>query len=186
MLKLCQEDRIYGGPIAISLLTGLKISECIGLSNQDIDIERKIIHVRRQIIRVSGKSILQNSTKNNKERIIYMDDITLSFVQREKKLQAEKKMKAGEKWLTEYDCFFTDNKGNFISHASLRTHFHLITEEINRPGIRFHLLRHTAATILHEETNNIQSVKDFLGHKRCNSRLNGMPFPIETECCFLV
>ena len=20
----------------------------------------------------------------------------------------------------------------------------------------------------------------------CNSRLNGMPFPIETECCFLV
>ena len=169
MLKLCLEDRIYGGPIAISLLTGLRISECIGLSNQDVDIDRKIIHVRRQITRVSGKSILQNSTKNNKERIIYMDDVTLHFVKREKELQAEKKIKAGIKWSNEYDCFFTDNKGSFLRHASLRKHFHSMTEKINRPGIRFHLLRHTAATILHEETNNIQSVKDFLGHKRYDS-----------------
>ena len=30
-------------------------------------------------------------------------------------------------------------------------------------------------------------IEDFMKNSyECNSRLNGMPFPIETECCFLV
>lgn len=86
LIKLCRKDPL-GGPIAISLLLGLRISEVIGLSNDAIDIPCRIIRIKRQINQVGSKYVLQNCTKNNLERVLYLDDLSLEFILHELKKQ---------------------------------------------------------------------------------------------------
>lgn len=168
LICLCRED-LHGGPVALSLLLGLRISECIGLSLDCFDLERRQIRIRRQIIQVGSDFILQNSTKNNLERILYLDDPAIEFIERELKRQKENKENAGEMWNNEYNCLFTDKTGNFIKHQTLRKHFHTMAEKIGRPDLKYHHLRHSAATIVHEQTNDVHIAKDILGHKRYDS-----------------
>ena len=37
-----------------------------------------------------------------------------------------------------------------------------------------------------EDPSGVRKEISIMNRNECNSRLNGMPFPIETECCFLV
>ena len=168
LISLCHEDK-YGTPIALSLLLGLRISECIGLSLDCFDLERRQIRIRRQIIQVGSDFILQNSTKNNLERVLYLDDLAIEFIKKELERQKINRENAGENWNNEYNCLITDKHGNFIKHQTLREHFKALAARIGRSDLKFHHLRHSAATIVHEQTNDVHITKDILGHKRYDS-----------------
>ena len=154
---------------ALSLLLGLRISECIGLSLDCFNLERRQIRIRRQIVQVGSDFILQNSTKNNLERVLYLDDLAIDFINRELERQKINRENAGERWYNEYNCLITDKHGSFIKHQTLRKHFKTLAAKIGRPDLKFHDLRHSAATIVHEQTNDVHIAKDILGHKRYDS-----------------
>ena len=168
MISLCREDS-YGGPIALSLLLGLRISETIGLGIDAIDIPHRLVHIRRQINQVGSDFIIQNSTKNNLERILYLDNLSIEFIERELACQEQNRKLAGDHWKNEYNCLFTNSSGDFIKHMTLRNHLKALTAQIGRPDFKYHHLRHTAATILHENMQDIHAAKDLLGHKRYDS-----------------
>ena len=168
LIQLCREDPL-GGPIALTLLLGLRISECIGISLDCINFNRREIRIKRQINHVNSDYILQNSTKNNLVRNIYMNDVALEFIQRELTIQQRNMELAGDNWNNPYNCLFTDQFGGFIKHQTLRKHFKNLVAAIGRPDIKYHHLRHTAATIVHEQTNDVHLTKDLLGHKRYDS-----------------
>lgn len=168
LLELCRNDS-YGGAIALSYRLGLRISEVIGISVDAIDIPHRNIRIRRQINCIGGKYILQNATKNNMERVLYLDDASIELIERELKLQEHKRIQAGKFWNNQYNCLFTNAVGHFITHTRLRIHFKKIVAEIGRPEFKFHHLRHTAATIIHDETRDINAARTLLGHKRFDS-----------------
>lgn len=168
LISLCYNDTL-GGPIALTLLLGLRISECIGLSLECFDLERRQLRVRRQIVQVGSEFILQNSTKNNLERVLYLDDLAIEFIKRELERQKTNKENAGGLWHNEYTCLFTNKTGHFIKHQNLRRHFKILAAKIGRSDLKFHHLRHSAATIVHEQTNDVHITKDILGHKRYDS-----------------
>lgn len=171
LIDLCRENP-FGAPIALTLQLGLRISEVIGLSLDDIDLKHRLIHIRRQINQVESNYVLQNCTKNNVERILYLDDLTVEFIEQELKRQEQNRLHAGNLWNNEYNCLFTDSTGNFIKHQTLRKNFKVLAIQIGRPDIKFHHLRHTAATIIHEELGDISAAKALLGHKRYDSTGN--------------
>lgn len=106
---------------------------------------------------------------NSPERVLYLDDQTVEVIQCALKLREEKRIAAKDRWDDEYNCLFTYRNGHFIKHPVLRKYFKKMAKEIGRPELKFHHLRHTAATIVNEKLHDIDAAKTLLGHKHYNS-----------------
>lgn len=46
------------------IATGMRHSECCGLKWSDIDYERKSIHIRRNVVKITGEDIIVKDTKS--------------------------------------------------------------------------------------------------------------------------
>ena len=59
---------------------------------------------------------------------------------------------------------FKTSTGNPVSQRNLTRHFHSALETVGLPKIRFHDLRHTAATLLLQANVHPKVVQEMLGH----------------------
>ncbi|MDX1616893.1 MAG: tyrosine-type recombinase/integrase, partial [Candidatus Promineifilaceae bacterium] len=74
-------------------------------------------------------------------------------------LQVHQATTGGEEGLV-----FTTSTGNPVSQRNLTRHFHSQLEKLGLPRMRFHDLRHTAATLLLQAEVHPKVVQDMLGH----------------------
>jgi integrase len=78
--------------------------------------------------------------------------------------QLEERMQLGNAW-DGLDLVFCDAIGQPLNGINvLRTDFHGLLRRAQLPRIRFHDLRHTAATLLLERGVNVKMVSEMLGH----------------------
>lgn len=130
--------------IILLLSTGIRISECVGLDIEDLNLEKHAIRVIR---------------KGSKEGIVYFnDDVTETM---KNYLSYRKRIKSESPAL-----FLSAQKKRFTPRAVE----YLIKKYVDRcPGlmknITPHKLRSTFGTALYEETSDIYLVAEVLGHK---------------------
>lgn len=166
LLSLCQKDLIYGRLIAFDLLTGLRISECIGLPLDSYDPAKHTITVYRQLNEISKECPVQNYTKNHEERCLRLGDQASAILEAQIAQQNKLRAAAGDKWDNPYNCIFTDQNGSYLHHNAVRKRLHFMCKEIGIPDFKFHHLRHSFASIIVDRTGNISLAKDLLGHAR--------------------
>ena len=159
---------------AIILETGLRISEAIGLTWNDVDMDRKEISVNHQVQcrMVDGKyTIYANSTKTNAgERTIPMSDKVYKLFLEQRKVWL-KSIKAPDFEVDGYTdfVFVSHVTGKCMNHNNVRRMLRSIVSmnedrEIQLPNISPHILRHTAATRLAESGCDIKVMQYLLGH----------------------
>ncbi|HLZ60768.1 MAG TPA: site-specific integrase, partial [Ktedonosporobacter sp.] len=85
--------------------------------------------------------------------------------------QLQDRPKAGEKW-SNMDLVFCTREGNYWSERHVRERFKTLVQRAGLPMMRFHDLRHSAATILLEMGINIKVVQELLGHSNAQTTLN--------------
>jgi len=124
--------------INTALNTGMRKGEILSLKWSDVDFNSSYI------------TINQTNSKSKKQRKVPIN-IYL------KKLLIELKLKSVQ---SEY--VFSDNKGNKVNR--IRTAFTAACRRANLKGLRFHDLRHTAATRMVESGANIVAISKILGH----------------------
>ncbi len=172
IILLSKDDTLCGNAVALTLKTGLRISECIGLAVDDYNPIAKSLTIHRQISDCHLGYQLQETTKNRQARVLHLDSETASIVEDQlAKIDIYKRL-AGDSWMHEHNCLFTTETGSIIKHFVLRQHLKEMCEIIHREDFVFHHLRHTFATMLHDSTNEIYIVKEVLGHSRINSTSN--------------
>ena len=124
---------------------GLRVSELINLKLSDINI---------------NECYLRTITKGNKERIIPIGEIALSYLI---KYIDEYRSKFIKKNINDY--LFLNSRGNSISRVGF---FKVLKNIIKLQGIKKdispHTLRHSFATHLLEYGADIKSVQELLGH----------------------
>ena len=124
---------------------GLRVSELINLKLSDINI---------------NECYLRTITKGNKERIIPIGEIALSYLI---KYIDEYRSKFIKKYINDY--LFLNSRGNSISRVGF---FKVLKNIIKLQGIKKdispHTLRHSFATHLLEYGADIKSVQELLGH----------------------
>ena len=59
---------------------------------------------------------------------------------------------------------FITSTGNYVSARNVTRHFHSALDKAGLPRMRFHDLRHTAATLLLKENVHPKVVQEMLGH----------------------
>jgi len=139
LLALCNP---YLKPILITALnTGMRKSEILTLKWTDVDLDNSVI------------TLEHTNTKSKKTRRIPINSVM-------RKLLLEQKLKSGG-----FEFVFLSQDGKpYKRHDSLKGAFERLCKKAGITGLRFHDLRHTAATRMVETGANIVAVNRILGH----------------------
>lgn len=154
-------------PILLSLYTMMRAGEILALRKPDIDLDRKVIKVRRTLTRsIYGKSKIGNKTKTYSSS----RDVTISS-------DVEKLLKIALDDYTENpeQLLFCTKEGKPYTTQALNSCFKRFCEKHNIDkghNVNFHQLRHTGATRLIEVGTPIEIVQKKMGHKDISTTMN--------------
>ena len=154
----------------LALSTGMRSGELLGLEWQDVDLENKRISVRHTLINKT-KTLAEPKTARAR-RVIELSDLAVQALNEHKKNQAKIRLQASS-WSSTYDLVFPTEIGTPFDHSHLtQRHFLPILKDAGLPRIRFHDLRHTAATLLLQAGEHPKVVQEMLGHSTISMTLD--------------
>ena len=161
LLAVLLGDRLY--PLyVLAISTGMREGELLGLYWEDVDFFSNTIHVRRAIQQLRNKGLVITEPKSDKsKRNIAVPTFAMDVLWNYKEAQG----------YTEGLVFRTANNTP-ISPRNLVRHFKSSLQRAELPNIRFHDLRHTAATLLLNSGVHPKVVQEMLGHSQINLTLD--------------
>jgi integrase len=133
---------------AVTLFTGMREGEVLGLTWDCIDFERSTIINDKQIQlhqEKGSKAYELASTKNGKIRSIVAAPSVMSLLKRQKLIQAQQRLMAGSSWQNHDELVFTDSMDCHLTKPTVYREFKRVVAAIGRPDARFHDLRHSCA-----------------------------------------
>ena len=170
--NLKSEPMKYQAYLLLSIYSGYRRSEMLGLEWKDIDFEHDLIHVRRTSQYTSEKGIYTDTTKTRKsKRVSKMPASIMNLLRQFKADQNEEARRLGTKW-EDYDRLFTKWNG---AHMNPQTPFEWLKGYCERIGIPFrniHSLRHLHASLLIFEGVDVVAVSEDMGHSVVGTTLN--------------
>lgn len=148
----------------ITLFTGLREGEILGLTWDCVDMKRGILTVKQQLTKEKqkGGKYFFSSTKNDKRRTLAISPsvVRLFKFQKQKQLLMEA---AATEW-EKTNLVFTNAKGGFLSYRTVYDCFKRIVKKMGCPELRFHDLRHQYAVIAIKNGDDIKTIQGNLGH----------------------
>lgn len=170
--NLKSEPMKYQVYLLLSIYSGYRRSEMLGLEWKDIDFEHDLIHVRRTSQYTSEKGIYTDTTKTRKsKRVSKMPASIMNLLRQFKADQNEEARRLGTKW-EDYDRLFTKWNG---APMNPQTPFEWLKGYCERIGIPFrniHSLRHLHASLLIFEGVDVVAVSEDMGHSVIGTTLN--------------
>lgn len=149
----------------LAIQTGMRPEEYLGLQWKDIDLDRKVLSVRRALIaRKGGGYYFAEPKTKRSQRSINIQDTLISELRRHRREQLEQKMKLGADY-ENLDLVFATNWGSPLDHSNLAERiFKGLRDEAGLKKIRLYDLRHTTATLMLASGENPKIVSERLGH----------------------
>lgn len=168
--------------VLLEMFTGLRKGEILGLCWSDIDFERNILTVKRNLCRIqmgidskSGKKnyeyrLLEPKTESSKRRIFLPENVMqiLKKHQNEQQIIREKNAEIYQ----DRKLVFARSDGNYISPRQVLRIFHRILDNAGVRRCRFHDLRHTVASILLNEGEEMKVIQELLGHSTITTTMD--------------
>ncbi|MBA3689041.1 MAG: site-specific integrase [Chloroflexi bacterium] len=151
----------------LAVTTGLRLGELLGLQWTDVELadqSRPRLTVQRTLVRVAGRWLFGEPKSDRSRRGIALSVRAASALRAHRVRQVQWRLAAGASW-GGHDLVFADQRGEplFGPHITERCLKPLL-RKLGLPVIRFHDLRHTAATLLLTQGINPKVVSEMLGH----------------------
>ncbi len=157
--------------LTLAVTTGMRRGELLGLHWQDIDFERGSLQVRRTMNRISGHGLRETEPKTaQSRRNIVLPQFVVEVLKEHRARQREECLQAGDAW-KDHDLVFSTRRGGFLDPTYLLERFQKLLDEASLPHMRFHELRHSAATMLLSMGINAKVVQELLGHSTISMTL---------------
>ncbi|MET8411770.1 tyrosine-type recombinase/integrase [Streptomyces sp. NPDC005195] len=148
----------------LALRTGLRKGELLGLRWEDLDLAGATASICRTLQRTNSAGLTALPTKTHSpERRIALPTECLRSLKQHRERQARERQAAGTGWKAS-GYVFTRPDGNPIEGSTLTRHFNALLRRAALRRIRFHDLRHSAATLLLEQGVELVVIKELLGH----------------------
>lgn len=154
-------EALFTTAIALAYRQG----EALGLQWADVDLEAGTLTIRQALQRVDGKLRLI-PTKKDKVHTVRLPAITVSALAAHRLRQDQERLLAGSAW-HEKGFVFTSSIGTPVDARGVIRCFHaILRRHPELPRIRFHDLRHSAATLLLAQGVSPKYISDLLGHSQ--------------------
>ena len=167
-LKAAGGDRL-GALYVLALTTGMRQGELLALPWRDVDLAQGKIQVRGTLQR---NGVVAEPKTGKGRRQITLPAFVADALKRHRVRQNEERPAAGPAW-TDRGLVFTNNVGGHLDANNLRHRaFPKLLDRAGVPRIRFHDLRHSAATLLLGLGTNPKVVQELLGHSQISVTLD--------------
>jgi integrase len=149
----------------VSLTVGLRMGEALGLRWSDIDFDAKTLRVSRQLQRIrDGGGLVFSEPKNASRRTVDLPQRAVEALRSHRKRQVEEQLRVGARWADNGLVFVTTIGTPVDAQNIVNRHFKPLLRRAGLPGIRWHDLRHTCATLLLSRGTHPKLVQHLLGH----------------------
>ena len=176
--KLTVEDTKYKVAIILTIFTGVRLGELMGLEWQDVDFRNRIISINRSSQYLSDMGIFTKVPKTESSiREIAIPEFIISLLEEYKLWYEEQKSLYGELW-TNSNRLFVQADGKPINPSSISKWFVKYVGTIGLPVINFQGLRHTNASLLVAQNVDIAVVSARLGRAQISTTLDFYVHPI--------
>ena len=146
-----ETDQEFKTLFQLAIASGAREGELFGLKWTDIDWFNGQIHIQRTF----NENAWYKPKSKTSVRNIDIGPSTMATL-REWKVACPP---------NELDLIFPNSKGNPLNHGNmLRRHFYPALKTAELPRVRFHDLRHTYASLLIAQGENIKYIQNQLGH----------------------
>jgi integrase len=151
---------------------GLRQAELLGLRWSDLDWKRGTLRVQRQAKHLKGQgwTFPEPKTRSGR-RSLQLGELTLQALRVHRERQEAEKKRAGQYW-QEYGLIFPSDVGTPIDARNLLKNYKTLLERAGLPAIRFHDLRHTAASLMLTNHIPVLVVSKILGHAKPSTTLD--------------
>ena len=141
----------------VTLFTGMREGEVLGLTWDCVDLENHTISIEKQLILEKEKGGVYKFAplKNDKCRLIRIPDTICSILERLQQLPTS---------VNPMNLVFVDPTGKHLIHKTVLSNYKTIAKKIGVPASRFHDLRHTFAVLSLQNGDSIKTLQENLGH----------------------
>jgi len=175
--RLCEGLRgtEYEVPILVGLFCGLRPAEYLALRWRDVDLDRAELHVVQSVHRIrndrttvhmgqeiSGFRFGPTKTHRSRRPLAIPAEL-VARLRTSKALQSSMRLKRGEAW-TDLDLVFTDAVGRPHAIQRVEGAFTAALRQAGLPAMRLYDLRHTMATLMLYQGEQLKLVAARLGH----------------------
>lgn len=149
----------------LAITTGMRAGELLGLQWGDIDLDAGRLTVKRALQQQNGGVGLVFVTPKTarSRRMILLSQRAIDALKVHRDRQAFKRRAVGDVW-RDLDLVFTGPFGGPVDPSWSRQTFYAALDAASIPRVRFHDLRHTAATLALMQGVHPKVVSDMLGH----------------------
>lgn len=175
---LSSEDTKYKVAIILTVFTGVRLGELMGLEWQDVDFKNGIISINRSSQYLADMGVFTKVPKTESSiREIAIPEFILSLLEEYKLWYEEQKSIYGELW-TNSDRLFVQVDGKPMHPSTISKWFVKYVGQIGLPVINFHGLRHTNASLLVAQNIDIAVISARLGHAQISTTLDFYVHPL--------
>ncbi len=175
---LPNEDTKYKVAIILTVFTGVRLGELMGLEWQDVDFKNGIISINRSSQYLADMGVFTKVPKTESSiREIAIPEFIISLLEEYKLLYEEQKSIYGELW-TNSDRLFVQADGKPMHPSTISKWFVKYVGQIGLPVINFHGLRHTNASLLVAQNIDIAVISARLGHAQISTTLDFYVHPL--------
>lgn len=165
----------------LAIVTAMREGELLALRWGDIDFEKGYLQVRHTVKRAPHWSRAAGEPKTrlvegepktaSSRRKIVLSPYLVEVLKQHRIRQLAERLRAGNTW-EEHDLVFCNRHGAFREPSGVFHAFQRLLKEAELPPMRFHDLRHSAATLLLAMDVHPKVVQELLGHSSITMTLN--------------
>jgi integrase len=153
------KDQKYRMLFTLAAFTGMRQGELLGLKWSDFDWKNKQVHVQRTFTK--GR-FFATKTKGSNRKIDLAPTVIIDL--------KKWKLASGK---NELGLVFGNEAGQPMNYSNMMNrHFFPALKDAGLPRVRFHDLRHSYASIMIEQGENIKYIQSQLGHSSPTVTLN--------------
>jgi integrase len=156
-------------PVALAGMYGLRMGEIIGMRWSNVDLENMVFGIVEQMpfkLPVKTKTLTEMAPTKSHDRTLPITEAALPYFIRQFESQEQQKALIESEGGHYYDNDLVVAKPDGAPHRVdyMSAAFGKLMDKSAMPSIRFHDLRHTAATNMHQLTGDFYTVGEILGH----------------------
>jgi len=166
----------YGPIWTLSLTTGLRKGELLGLRWVDVDLDVAVLRVRQAITRYKGADgvhrpqVVDPKTASSR-RAVSLPAFVVAELRAHHAAQLARRLELGPLW-TDHGLVFPSEVGTPIVDSNLYRDYNRLIAAAGVRRIRVHDHRHTHASIVLAQGGSIKALSERLGHRGAAITLN--------------
>jgi integrase len=165
------EGHPLGPLVTLSLATGLRQGELLGLGWDDVDLDAGTLAVRQQLQRADGAYALAPLKTERSRRTLALPPVAVDNLRAHKARQNAERLRLGA-YRQNTGRIFTTAAGDFLNGSAVTHAFQKQLKAAGLPPLKWHGLRHGCASLMIAEGKDTRRIMEQLGHSQISVAAN--------------